>query len=130
MAKKRYKHNERLLPDQNVPHGVIILAIIAYLGEKDIPTKDILYFWSDIVNMTSPHTVLPHYLFRLRKECYIETKRKREGSYHSITERGWRRLIYHYRKGNIPKWLLDGVEDVYKEYDEYFREIEQYRKSM
>lgn len=128
MAKKRYKHDEELFPKQDVPHGVIILAIMAYLGGKNIPTKDILYHWRKMVYMRSSHTVLPHILFQLRRGLYIQSKRRKDGSYHSLTERGWRRLIYHYRKGNIPKWLLKDVEDIYKEYDEYFRELEKERE--
>jgi len=130
VAKKKYHHNKEFFPKQNVPHGVIILAIIVRLGEEDVSTKDILRVWEGIVRMRDVYNNLKRYLYNLRKGGYIKTNRKKNGSYHTITTHGWRRLVYHYKKGNIPKRLLEYVEERYKQYDEYFRWIKEERKKL
>jgi len=130
MARKKFVHNQKLFPKQNVPHGVIVLAIIFRLGEEDVLTEDILQFWVKLVNMSDPYNNLIRHLFVLRKNGFIKTVRKKEGSYHSITDKGLKRLIYHYKKGNIPKWLLEHVEERYKRYDEYFRRIKKNKEKV
>ena len=77
MARKKHRHNQELYPKQNVSHGVIILAIIAYFGEKDVPTSDIFDLWSEMVVTTDPYNHLTRNLFILRKAGYIKTVRKR-----------------------------------------------------